>query len=78
MSGKAIAKCFWHQEVEEELLAHDLREQWIFTSEKCAPWPMSGTYDDAMEFIDKKRSDELYLHSCSDHCKQKGAFENVV
>ena len=40
MSGKAIAKCFWHQEVEEELLAHDLREQWMFTSEKCAP--MSG------------------------------------
>ena len=34
-------------------------------------------YDDAMEFIDKKCFDELYL-SCSDHCKQKGAFENIV
>lgn len=70
MSAKAIAKCFWHKEVEEELLDHGLREQWIFSSEKCTT--MSGSYDDAMEFINKKRSDELYLHNCSAHCKGKG------
>ena len=70
MSGKAIAKCFGHKEVEEELLDQGLREKWVFSSEKCTP--MSGSFDDAMEFIDKKRSDELYLHNCSAHCKGEG------
>ena len=28
LSGKAIAKCFWHCEVENELLDHNLRDKW--------------------------------------------------
>ena len=31
MSAKAVAKCFWHREVEEELLEQGLREKWVFT-----------------------------------------------
>jgi hypothetical protein len=32
----------------------------------------TGTTDDVMEYIDKKRSEELYLHNCSAHCREKG------
>lgn len=70
MSAKAIAKCFWHREVEEELLEHSLREEWVFSSSKATL--TSGNYDDAMEYFDRKRSNEIYPHHCSDHCKGKG------
>lgn len=76
MSAKAIAKCFWHREVQEELLEHGLQEEWVFSSLKTTP--TSGNYDDAMEFFDRKRSNEIYEHNCSDHCKGKGELTNLT
>jgi hypothetical protein len=69
MSPKAISQCFWHREVEEELACHGLREDWSFSK---TPGPTSGTYDNTMQMIDKKRCEQLYMHDCSDHCKSKG------
>ena len=69
MSPKAISQCFWHKEVEEQLPSRGLREDWSF-SKKTGP--TSGTYDHAMQMVDKKRCEQLYLHNCSDHCKSKG------
>ncbi len=69
LSSKAIARCFWHHEVEEELAALGLREKWTFSNK---PGPLTGDYDQAMEFIDKNRCDQIYTHTCSDHCKSKG------
>ena len=69
MSPKAISRCFWHREVEEELSCHGLREDWTFSK---TTGPTSGTYDHAMQIIDKKRCEQLYMHNCSDHCRSKG------
>ena len=38
MSAKAVAKCFWHREVEEELLEQGLREKWVFTSDRSGQY----------------------------------------
>ena len=73
MSPKAISQCFWHKEVEEELFCHGLREDWSFCKE---PGPTSGTYDHAMQIIDKKH-EQLYLHNCSDNCKSKGRLSTL-
>jgi hypothetical protein len=70
MCAKVIAKCFWSREAELELSDNGIREKWIFTSEKKGP--LTGTNDDVMEFIDRKRCEELYTHDCSTHCKMKG------
>jgi hypothetical protein len=32
---------------------------------------LTGTIDDVMEFIDRKRCGELYSHNCSSHCQEK-------
>ena len=32
----------------------------------------TGNFDMAMEMIDKIRCDNLYSHSCTEHCKSKG------
>ena len=69
MSQKAISQCFWHREVEEELACHGLREDWSISK---MPGPTSGTYENAMQLIDKKRCQQLYMHNCSNHCKSKG------
>jgi hypothetical protein len=56
--------------VEEELASHGLREEWIFSSKEHGP--TCGTYESAMEMIDKNRCEHLYMHDCSDRCKSKG------
>ena len=76
LSGKAIAKCFWHCEVENELLDHNLRDKWLFSTKKSCT--LSGTFDDAMQFIDQKCCEQLYLHNCSDHCKAKGTWHFFI
>jgi hypothetical protein len=73
LSAKAVAKSFWHKEVEDELSELGIRELWTITdqrnlNEKC------GTYDNAMEFVDVNRCDNLYSHDCSANCKSKGKF----
>jgi alkyl sulfatase BDS1-like metallo-beta-lactamase superfamily hydrolase len=70
MSAKVVANAFWKREAELELLSHGLRETWIFMEKKSGPY--TGTTDDIMEYIDKKRSVEQYSHDCSAHCKEKG------
>ena len=32
----------------------------------------TGTHDDVMEFVDRNRCENLYDHTCSANCKQKG------
>ena len=71
LSSKVVARCFWHCEVEEELAALGLQEQWTFSNE---PGLLTGDYDQAMEFIDKNRCDYIYTHTCSEHCKSKGNY----
>lgn len=65
-----IAQCFWHREVEAELASLGLREKWTFSSKKAGL--LTGTYDNVMEMVDKMRCEQLYLHTCSDHCRSKG------
>jgi hypothetical protein len=72
LPAKALAKCFWQREVEEELATLGLRGKWVLSKE---PGPLSGSYDHAMEMVDKMRSCQLYLHNCSDHCKSKGIIK---
>lgn len=76
MSAKTIAKCFWNRETELELAALGLREQWLFKSEKDVA--LSGTIDDVMEFIDRKRCGEFYSHNCSSHCQGKGKVAEIM
>ena len=71
LSSKVVARYFWHCEVEEELAALGLQEQWTFSNE---PGLLTGDYDQAMEFIDKNRCDYIYTHTCSEHCKSKGNY----
>lgn len=71
LSSKVVARCFWHREVEEELAALGLREEWTFSNK---PGLLTGDYDQAMEFIDKNRCDHIYTHACSEHCKSKGNY----
>ena len=70
LSSKAIAQCFWHREVDEELASVGMREVWIFSTKTKGP--TCGTNDDAMDMIDKMRCEQLYMHECSDHCRLKG------
>jgi hypothetical protein len=65
-----LAKCFWHREVEEELACMDIRDKWTLCAKEFGP--LSGSYDHAMEMVDKMRCGHLYLHNCSDHCRSKG------
>ena len=76
MSAKVVAKCFWHHEVEEELRERGLREEWVFTSNQNGE--NTGTHDDVMEFVDRKRCEELYHHVCSPNCKEKGKYNYVL
>lgn len=69
LSAKAIAMSFWHHEVEEELTSLGVREKWTFCKEAG---DLSGTYDTAMEMVDKIRCEQLYSHTCTGHCKSKG------
>ena len=74
ISAKVVAKCFWHHEVVEELKECGLSKKWVFTKNQNVQngTNKSGTHDDVMEFVDRKRCEELYQHACSDNCKQKG------
>jgi hypothetical protein len=72
VSAKVVAKCFWHREVEDELNERGLREKWVFKSEQTDDH--TGNYDHFMEYVDRKRSEELYSHNCSMHCRQKGEW----
>ena len=53
-------------------MSQGLREKWTFCKEAGH---LSGTYDMAMEMIDRACSDKLYEHICSEHCKTKGQFK---
>jgi hypothetical protein len=63
-------------EVEGERQEIGLREKLIFASEKSSE--LSGTYDDAMKFIDAIRCDSLYSHECSANCKVKGSWNTCT
>ena len=71
LSSKAVAKSFWHFEVEKELKEIGLREKWMFANQKGE---QSGSNDHAMEYIDSHRCDNLYSHTCYANCKSKGRF----
>ena len=48
---------FWHHEVEEELTSLGVRKKWTFCKEAG---DLSGTFDTAMEMVDKIRCEQLY------------------
>jgi hypothetical protein len=70
LSAKAVAKSFWHREVEKELQEIGLREKWDFADQKTGG--LSGSNDHAMGYIDSNRCDSLYSHVCYANCKSKG------
>lgn len=69
MSSKIVAKSFWTREVENELEERGVRSTWVFSKEKGE---LKGSEDDAMEYICRERSGEIYQHVCSSGCKKKG------
>ncbi|XP_028407816.1 uncharacterized protein LOC114530392 [Dendronephthya gigantea] len=76
MSAKVVAKSFWSRETELELASLGLRGQWYFKEEKDGD--NTGTLDDIMDMVDKKRCAELYSHNCSNNCKIKGCGQLYV
>ncbi len=70
MTAKLVAKAFWKEEVNQELSDLRVDEKWSFVpnADSC----LSGTYDDAMEYANKHRSQNIYSHDCSELCKKKG------
>jgi hypothetical protein len=71
MSAKAVAQSYWTKELEEELEELGIREKWLFTT-NAAGRPFSGSGEEAMEFVEKNRSEKLYDHHFSNQCKKKG------
>ena len=71
LSSKAVAKSFWHFEVEKELEKIGLREKWMFANQKGDKVVQTIN---AMEYIDAHRCDNLYSHTCYANCKSKGKF----
>ena len=71
MSAKAVAQSYWTKELEEELEELGIREKWLFTT-NAADRPFSGNEEEAMEFVEKNRSEKLYDHDCYNQCKKKG------
>ena len=72
ITNKTVAKCFWKQELIEELDDLGLRESWIFSESKDPGNKFSGTEEDAMEYVEQLRSESLYSHQCSERCQKKG------
>ena len=70
ISPKSVAQIYWTKELEEELSDVGMREKWLFKENGSQTF--CGNEDAAMEFVEKKRSEQLYPHNCSDHCKKKG------
>lgn len=56
-----------------------IREKWSFTkTSACSSnLPYSGSEEEAMEFLEKKRSETLYPHTCFNRCKDKGKLNNI-
>ena len=73
LSAKAVAMGFWHREVEQELQEIGLRDKWAFCKSKQIS-NYSGSYDNATEFIDSQRCENLYSHECPANCKRKGTL----
>ena len=72
ITSKTVAKCFWKQELIEELDDLGLLESWTFSESKDPGNKFSGTEEDAMEYIEQLRSESLYSHQCSESCQKKG------
>ena len=69
ISSKSVAKIFWKQELVEELQDLGLHEKWVFTQKRGS---LSGSDEDAMEHVERIRSENLYHHECSPSCQRKG------
>lgn len=73
LSAKTAAKSYWKKELEDELDDLQLREEWTFGKANEGQ-QHTGSEDDAMEFVESKRSEQLYNHNCSKKCQDKGLF----
>lgn len=71
LSAKTAAKSYWKKELEQELDDLSIREKWSFSKVKGLE-RLEGSEEDAMDFIETKRSNELYNHNCSKRCQDKG------
>ena len=76
LSAKTVAKSYWKKELEDELDDLHLREEWTF-GEATEGQQHTGSEDDAMEFVECKRSEQLYSHNCSKKCQDRGLFFTV-
>jgi len=73
LSAKTAAKSYWKKELEDELDDLHLREEWTF-GKVSEDHQHTGSEEDAMEFVESKRSEQLYSHNCSKKCQDKGLF----
>lgn len=72
LSAKMAAKSYLKNELEEELNDLGIREKWCFS--KSSALPYSGSEEDALEYVESRRSEQLYAHTCSKLCSDKGLF----
>ena len=70
---KTVANAFWECELYDELLQNSISHMWSFTSKKREDG-LSGTKDDAVEYIVKNRTSTTYNHICHQSCAAKGKF----
>ena len=74
LPAKTAARSYWKRELEEELDDLGIREKWSFKKTDGGQH-LAGTDEDAMEFAERKRAEQLYQHNCSKLCEQKGKLE---
>ena len=74
LSAKLAAKSYWKKELEEELNDLGIREKWCFN--KSSSLLYSGNEEDAMEYVESRRYEQLYAQTCSKLCSDKGMFYN--
>jgi len=75
LTAKFAAKSYWKKELEEELNDLGIQEKWSFN--KTSALPYSGSEEDAMEYVESRRSEQLYAHTCSKLCSDKGLFYTI-
>ena len=68
---KTVAKAFWECELYDELLQSNMNDKWSFTKEENEN-ELSGTKDNAVEYIVRKRTSTTYDHECHLGCAAKG------
>ena len=74
---KTVANAFWKCEMYEELSQSKISDKWSFTNENNKN-ELSGTKDNAIEYMVRKRTSTTYDHKCHQSCALKGRLMNTL